>query len=174
MDLIRSLGCKTVVFHCPEGYMTFKKYYPQVVGDLGFEPVHFYEMMAGKLASGELKLGSMEGVVTYHDPCRLGRQAGIMDAPRSLISGIPGIVLKEMEHNRESGLCCGTSAWMNCSACSKEIQKRRLEEAVHVGAQTLVTACPKCRVHLNCALRDMEVNLQIRDINDLLAEVINP
>ncbi len=58
-------------------------------------------------------------LVTYHDPCRLARQAGIMDAPRTLIESIPGIMLKEMEHNRENALCCGTSAWMGCSSCSK-------------------------------------------------------
>ena len=74
-----------------------------------------------------------------------------------------------MEHNRENGLCCGTSAWMNCSSCSKEIQKARIQEAVDVGADTLVTACPKCRLHLSCALRDMETDLKIRDMNDLLA-----
>ena len=172
VDLIRGLGCKRVVFHCPEGYLTFKKYYPEIVGELGFETVHFYELMAGELKSGALGFTPMEEVVTYHDPCRLGRQAGIMDAPRSLISGIPGVTLREMDHNRENGICCGTSAWMNCSACSKEIQKRRLREAVATGAGTLVTACPKCRVHLSCALRDMDLDLKIRDINDLLAQTL--
>lgn len=172
VDLIRSLGVKRVVFHCPEGYLTFKRYYPQVVGDLGFEPVHFYELLAEELEANKVALEAVNGVVTYHDPCRLARQAGIMDAPRKLIQGIPGVDLREMEHTRESALCCGTSAWMNCSTCSKEIQKKRLNEAVSTGAQTLVTACPKCRVHLNCALRDMELDLKIRDLNELLADAI--
>lgn len=172
VELIKSLGCKRVVFHCPEGYLTFKKFYPQVVGDLGFEAIHFYELLAAELKAGAIEFDTLEGVVTYHDPCRLGRQAGIMDAPRELIQGIPGITLTEMEHNRESGICCGTSAWMNCSACSKEIQKTRINEALTAGAQTLITACPKCRVHLSCALRDMETDLKISDINDLLGRAL--
>jgi len=142
------------------------------VGELGFEPIHFYELLARELGEGRFSLETMDGVVTYHDPCRLGRQAGIMDPPRQIIQSIPGVILTEMEHNRENGLCCGTSAWMNCSACSKEIQKMRLGEAVAAGAKTLVTACPKCRVHLNCALRDTELDLKIQDINDLLARAI--
>ena len=171
--LIRGLGCKRVVFHCPEGYMTFKKYYPEVVGDLGFEIVHFYELLDDYLREGRFSLsGAESGVVTYHDPCRLGRQAGIYDPPRHLISSIPGIELREMEHSRENGLCCGTSAWMNCSSCSKEIQKTRLMEAVAAGAGRVITACPKCRVHLNCALRDTELDLQITDINELLAQAL--
>jgi Fe-S oxidoreductase len=171
IDLIKSLGCKRIVFQCPEGYLTFKKYYPEVVGDLGLEIVHFYELLAEKLKSGDINFDDSAGeTVTYHDPCRLGRQAGIMDEPRALITGIPGIELAEMEHNRENGICCGTSAWMSCSSCSKEIQKNRLNEAVSTGAKTLVTACTKCRLHLTCALLDMDIDLKIRDINELLAD----
>lgn len=172
VDLIKSLGCKRVVFHCPEGYVTFKKYYPEAVGDLDLELVHFYELLAGELTSGKLGLGAAEGVVTYHDPCRLGRQAGIMDAPRTLLQGIQGLEFREMDHNRENAICCGTSGWMNCSSCSKEIQKTRIREAVATGADTLITSCPKCRLHLSCALRDMDVELKIRDINDLLAATL--
>jgi heterodisulfide reductase subunit D len=170
VDLIKNLGCKRVVFQCPEGYRTFKKYYPEVVGDLGIEIVHFYELLAEEVKTGKVGFEPFEGVVTYHDPCRLGRQAGIFDAPRELIGAIPGITLNEMEHNRESAVCCGTNAWMGCSSCSKAIQKNRLGEAVAAGAGTLVTACPKCRLHLNCALRDTEMDLKIRDINELLAQ----
>jgi heterodisulfide reductase subunit D len=173
VDLIKSLGCKRVVFQCPEGYMTFKKYYPEVVGDMGLELVHIYELMADEVKAGSLNFDGGEGVVTYHDPCRLGRQAGIMDAPRALLGAVPGIHLREMEHNRENGLCCGTSAWMSCSSCSKAIQKSRLKEAVAIEAKTLVTACPKCRLHLSCALRDMEeVDLKIQDMNDFLAQAL--
>jgi Fe-S oxidoreductase len=170
--LIRDLGCKRVVFHCPEGYMTFKRDYAEVVGELGFEVVHLYELLRDELNAGKMRLSPQEGTVTYHDPCRLGRQAGILDAPRDLIKGIPGVRLEEMAHNRENGLCCGTSAWMNCSSCSKEIQKTRLGEAAATGARTLVTACPKCRLHLSCALRDMDLDVKIRDINDLLASAL--
>jgi heterodisulfide reductase subunit D len=169
-DLIKSLGCKRIVFQCPEGYMTFKKHYPEVVGDLGIEIVHFYELLKDELTTGRFSFEPLEGVVTYQDPCRLGRQAGIMDQPRALIEAIPGIKLAEMEHNRQSGICCGTSAWMGCSSCSKAIQKARLEEAVSTGASTLVTACPKCRLHLTCALKDTNLELKIRDMNELLAQ----
>lgn len=172
VELIKGLGCKRVVFHCPEGYITFKKYYPEVTGETGLEVVHFYELFLDQLSRDGVGFGSIETCVTYHDPCRLGRQAGIMDAPRALIQRVPGIVLKEMLHTRESGLCCGTSAWMNCSACSKEIQKARLREAVVTGAEMLITACPKCRLHLSCALRDTDLKIQIKDLNELLAEAL--
>ncbi len=172
VELIRSLGVKRVVFQCPEGYMTFKRDYPEVVGKLDFEIVHLYELLKDEHATKAFRMNLVEDVVTYHDPCRLGRQAGIYDAPRELLGTVPGLVLKEMAHHRESALCCGTNAWMGCSGCSKEMQKQRLDEAVATGASTLVTACSKCRMHLNCALRDMELDIQIKDLNALLAEAI--
>lgn len=172
VELIKGLGCKRVVFQCPEGYMTFKKYYPQVVGDMDLELVHFYDLLLDEVKSGSVKFREQTGALTYHDPCRLGRQAGIMETPRELIQSIPGVTLTEMERNRENGLCCGTSAWMNCSMCSKAIQKMRLNEAIEAGAQTLITACPKCRLHLSCALKDMETDLKIQDMNDLLARAL--
>ena len=42
--------------------------------------------------------------VTFHDPCRLGRQMNIYDQPRDLISSVEGVNLVEMEHHGEDAL----------------------------------------------------------------------
>jgi len=102
--------------------------------------------------------------VTYHDPCRLGRLAGIYEAPRQLLAMLPEVKLLEMERNRENALCCGTSAWMECSGYSKAIQTERMQEAIQTGAQTLITACPKCRIHLACAQSGTDINLKMVDL----------
>ena len=112
--------------------------------------------------------------VTYHDPCRLGRLAGIYDAPRQLIDMLPQVTLLEMERIRENALCCGTSAWMECTSHSKVIQTERMQEAIQTGAQTLITACPKCQVHLTCAMRDVnrirDLYMEIKDLSSVIAE----
>ena len=53
-----------------------------------------------------------------------------------------------------------------------EEQLERLLEAKATGAQTLVTACPKCQIHLNCALTNLELDFQIKDLTLVLAESI--
>jgi heterodisulfide reductase subunit D len=78
----------------------------------------------------------------------------------------------EMERNRENAVCCGTSGWANCSTGSKQIQVERLLEAKATGAETLVTACPKCQIHLNCALNNLEMDLKIKDLTVVLAEAM--
>ena len=71
---------------------------------------------------------------------------------------------------KQGNLCCGTSAWTECSSCSKAIQTERLLEAQQTGAKELITACPKCRIHLNCAKLGEEVAIDVKDIYTYLAE----
>jgi len=171
LHTIRSSGASQVIFSCPEGYHTFKYVYPEYFGELGFEPVHILDFLAEKLSEGVIGFSdSQEKIVTYHDPCRLGRLAGIYDAPRKLIEALPGVKLKEMARSRENGVCCGTSGWMNCSSCSKEIQMARLTEAIQTGAGTLVTACPKCQIHFRCAKAAFPLDIEIMDVYDLVAD----
>jgi len=170
VDLIRQSGAKRVVFSCPEGYYTFKHHYPQYLGNLGFEVVHFYDLVAQMMADGALKVQNHGGRYSYHDPCRLGRMAKIYDSPRNILGKIPEISFVEMERNRENAVCCGTTGWANCSTCSKQIQMERLREAKATGADTLITTCPKCQIHLSCALSTMDLDIKIKDLTTLIAE----
>ena len=170
IELIRSSGAKKVVFSCPEGYYTFKNHYPQYFGDLGFEVVHFYDYLEKMIADGALKLSNGAKSYTYHDPCRLGRMAKIYDSPRSILKTLAGGEFKEMERNRENAVCCGTTGWANCSSCSRQIQVERLKEAKATGSQILVTACPKCQIHLSCALENLDMKMEIKDLTTLITE----
>ena len=104
----------------PHSYNTIKNEYPEFGAEY---PIYHYTGLLLKLYNeGKLTFpNQLNYKVTYHDPCRLGRLTGIYDAPRELLEAIPGIELIEMPRARENGVCCGTSGWMNCSSCSKEI-----------------------------------------------------
>jgi len=147
--------------------------YPAYVGDLGMEVVHISQLLAEKIASGELKLEHLRGNVTYQDPCRLGRYMGVYEGPRRIMDAL-GLDLVEMEHSGKSALCCGTSCWANCGAINKQIQVDRLREAKATGAELLVTACPKCQIHFRCAMDDArmgeEIGMEVRDLVTLVAE----
>lgn len=173
IELIKRCGCKKVIFGCPEGYLTFKTYYPLYFGELDFEIIHFYDFISDKITDGAFKLSPGESTVTYHDPCRLGRMAGIYEAPRKIIASIPGMKLKEMERNRESSVCCGVSCWANCSSYSKQIQMDRLKEAKATGADTLITACPKCNIHFTCALSSSDIEMEVKDLTHVMASAMN-
>lgn len=165
LDVIKASNAKTVLFSCPEGYSTFKNDYPKYFGELPFTVVYMTEFLARKLPDTDLFFHSFnKGAITYQDPCRLGRWSGIYESPRQLLKLIPETKLIEMERNREHALCCGTSTWTECSRCSKAIQTERLLEAEQTGAKTLITACPKCQIHLICALSGEDINISVKDI----------
>lgn len=66
-------GVKTVVTPCAKCYFTFKRLYPDVGSQV--EVLHAVEVVDQLLEEGNLRLNtSLPLTVTYHDPCRLGRQ----------------------------------------------------------------------------------------------------
>ncbi|MDR3557444.1 MAG: (Fe-S)-binding protein [Syntrophobacteraceae bacterium] len=173
LEVIAGAGAKTVLFSCPEGYVTFKTEIPKYFGKLPFEVIHVSQFLARELPGSGLSFRSAEngsGAITYQDPCSLGRKAGIYDPPRDLINMVPGVKFEEMARNRENSVCCGTSAWMECSECSKEMQVERLLEAAGAGASTLITACPKCAIHLSCAEQNTDITLKIKDLYSFLLD----
>jgi heterodisulfide reductase subunit D len=158
------------VVSCPEGYNTLRDIYPRYFGELPFQVVHILDFIADQVEAGELAFQPVDKTVTYHDPCRLGRQSGIYYAPRRLLEAIPELTVKEMPRNRENGVCCGTTGWKNCSSTSATIRRDRLAEALATGAEALVTACPKCQIHFRCTNNAFGQEMEILDLYDLAAE----
>ncbi len=180
----KKLHVKTIVTVCPEGYLTLKRDYPNILnrtsdtgsekGENGwdFKVVHITEYLAELLKNGKLSFPEdnmfRDLTVTYHDPCRLGRFMGVYDAPRSLLTAIPGLNVNEMEHNRNRSLCCGVSSWTNCTSTSFSIRSERLQEAKSTGAKKLITSCPKCQIHFKCYTHNDKIEPQIKiDIEDI-------
>ncbi len=174
--MLQATGAKRIVTTCPECARTLKIDYPAQVGDLGMEVIHITELLAQKIEEEEFQITNPESrIVTYHDPCRLGRHLGIYDAPRQVIEAL-GLKLVEMEHSGKNALCCGTSCWTNCGVVNKQIQVDRLREALATGAELLVTACAKCQIHFKCALDDAklgeEIGMEIKDLVTLVDEAL--
>lgn len=180
MTAIEETGASTVVTTCPECYRTLKVDYTELVGKPKFEVLHVSQYLASLIDNGNIKFNGKFGrKVSFQDPCRLGRHMGVYDAPRRVLTSIPGVELVEMEHNREGAMCCGVSAWMGCGRHSKQMQIERLAEAKRTTADLLVTACPKCQIHLNCALSEKlpvkkeEVSIETCDLSVLVARALN-
>jgi heterodisulfide reductase subunit D len=173
-----ALGAKTIVTTCPSCYHMWRHTYPELLGGApDVEVLHATELLARLLASGAVELAPLGSglkpeheIVTYHDPCDLGRNSGIYDAPRQLLQAIPGVELVEMVDNRENALCCGGGG--NLEAVNPElaaaIAARRLAQALETGARTLVTPCQQCKRTLANAARRERSRLKVLDLAEYL------
>ncbi len=148
-EMIKETGATRIVTSCPECYRTLKSDYADLLK--GIEIMHISQFISSLIKNNNIKLNGA-GKMTYHDPCRLGRHMGIYDPPREVIKSMGELI--EMGKNREDASCCGVSAWATCESNSKQMQIDRLIEAKSTGAVTLVTACPKCLIHLKCAVHN--------------------
>jgi len=84
--------------------------------------------------------------------------------------------LIELAESREDSLCCGMGGgriWME-TPVSERFSNLRLDEAVGLGAQVLVTACPYCITNFEDSRVVMNYDevIQIKDITEIIQEVI--
>jgi Fe-S oxidoreductase len=138
------MGVKRVITACPHCFNTFKSEYPDFGGK--YEVTHHSEFLQMLLNRGDLKPKEMNGAtITYHDSCYIGRGNGIFDAPRDVVSRVPGVNLVEMPRNKEKGMCCGAGGgnmWQEEQGT--RVNHLRAAEAVNTGASIVATACPFC------------------------------
>ena len=168
-------GVKKIVVSSPHCYHTFKNEYPEFMAN--FEVVHISQYLFELIDGGRLELNKeLEKKITYHDPCYLGRHNGIYDEPREVLKKIPGLDLDEMPDSREDSLCCGGGGgriWMETPKAER-FSDIRIEQAIGVGAEVLVTACPYCITNFEDSRlnrEDSEV-IEIKDITEIIQEVI--
>ena len=162
-------GIDTLVTSCAEGFRTFALDYE--LEDM--KVMHTTEFLVEN--GFDMNLQSDDDVtVTFHDPCRLGRQMNIYDQPRDLISSVEGVNLVEMEHHGEDALCCGVSSMMSCNENSRALRVQRFEEVNATGADIMLTSCPKCVSHFECLKfeGDPRHDFEILDVVSFLARQV--
>lgn len=172
VEAIERAGARRVVFACPGCLATFRDEAPGLLGrPLRFEVLHVTELLEERLGVG-LRLRKQSRIVTYHDPCNLGRGLGIYDAPRRVIDAVPGAKRFEMRRARARSFCCGNGGFVRYGyePMSIENETARLDEAAATGADLLLSACPACQIAFLDAKRRGKAAIDVLDLVEWLAE----
>lgn len=168
-------GVKKILVTSPHCYTTIKSDYPEFGGN--FEVIHLSQYLAGLIREKRLKpTKGLNKKVAYHDPCYLGRHNGIYDEPREVLRSIPGLELVEMANSRENAICCGGGGggiWLETKK-GERLSDLRLQQAVDVKADILVTSCPYCILNFQDSVLTMHLSdaIQIKDISQLVDDAI--
>ena len=113
-------------------------------------------------------------VVTWHDPCELGRHQNIYDSAREVLKAIPGLELREMKHARNRARCCGGGGLLKGTnpLMSVRISGRRIEEAEKTGAEIMASECPSCTMSFNDGIEDKESTIKFKDLSQIVVEAL--
>lgn len=176
VEQLNALGIEELITACPECYRSLSADYPAHGLTPQFKVTHLYAFLENQIDKGAVSFKSLPRRITYQDACRLNRSDAIRDLPRRLLKRLSTAGFVEMADAGPSALCCGNCAWGPCDASNKALQVQRLTQARATGSDLLVTSCPKCQIHLRCAMEDPfrgdDIRMEMADLTSVLARTI--
>lgn len=175
----RRLGAKILLStECGHGFKILRQDAERWLGEpLGFQVMGVIELAYQYWREGRLALGAdaIEGPVTYHDPCNVGRKMGIFDEPRELIAAVCSNFV-EMWPNRKYSLCCGGggSVGQNADMGTKRLEhaRRKRDQIMNTGAKILATCCQNCLSQLTDLRDRYEMPMEVKSVIELLVDAM--
>jgi len=140
---------KTIVTTCPHCFHTLANEYRDFGGH--YTVKHHTDYIAELIGTQKLELLPMNGAVTYHDPCYLGRHNGVLQEPRRVLRAA-GLTLQEPPRHGKDSFCCGAGGaqfWKEEEPGDERVSTQRYRELKGTGAETIAVGCPFCMQMMN-------------------------
>ena len=178
IETLRKYSFRKILVTCPHCLNSLGNDYREL--GTAWEVVHHTKLLAELVAAGRVPLDatkSDDGLVTFHDPCYLGRYSQGYEPPREVLRQI-GVARTEMAKSREQGFCCGAGGGRVFleETIGKRVNVERTEQALATGARTVAVGCPFCMTMMTDGTKalDAEARLQVKDVAELVAERLRP
>ena len=171
-ELLNSYEAKRIVAISPHCFSVFKNQYP----GLKAEVIHYTHLVGEILEDKKIELKKdLPQRIVFHDPCFLGKQNGVFDEPRFILSQIPGSELVEFDRKKERSLCCeggGGKMWVETESKTERLAETRVKDAKELGATLLAVACPFCVLTMDDALKakGLEEEMRVAEIMEIVGE----
>lgn len=172
IETLNTYGVRKIITTCPHCFHTIAKEYPQLGGN--YEVVHHTELLSRLINENRLQIkATVKTRITYHDSCYIGRWNNSYDAPRHILSSIPGVEVQEMELNKAQSFCCGAGGgrmWMEEHE-GKRVNIERTDQALATNPEAIAVACPFCLTMFDDGLKNRGAeNIPLRDLAEIVAD----
>ena len=178
IETFKQYRFRKILVTCPHCLNSLGKDYREF--GTSYTVVHHSQLLAELLAAGRVPLDlakGMEGLVTFHDPCYLGRYNDTVEPPREVLVRL-GAKTVEMEKSRKNGFCCGAGGGRIFleETIGKRVNVERTEQALATGARTVAVGCPFCMTMITdgTKAKNVEGSVQVKDLAELVAERLRP
>ncbi len=143
-----------------------------------FKVISITEAHASYIKDGRIKLDKSKftGPITYHDPCQIARNAGVIDEPRYILRHLTDD-FREMTPDPKYNWCCGGGGGL--VALGDETLDFRMKSAsVKVdqvkesGAAILATACENCHTQLSNLNDHYTMGVNVQFLSSMIADAL--
>lgn len=139
-----------------------------------FEVVSIIDLVDRYLRDGRIKLKRGSLRVTYHDPCQMARNSGVMEEPRRVLHAVTDQFV-EMTPNREMNWCCGGGGGLVAMG-EKDFRMKsarvKADQVKATGAEVLCTACENCHTQLSDLNDHYKLGTQVEFLTGLVASAL--
>jgi len=136
------------------------------------------EVHARYLKEGRIKLdkSQFQVPVTYHDPCQIARNGGIIDEPRYILGHLTDD-FRDMTQDVRYNWCCGGGGGL--VALGEETLDFRMkssrvkaDQVKETGAKILATACENCHTQLSNLNDHYKMGVDIQFLSSMVASAL--
>jgi Fe-S oxidoreductase len=151
----------------------------QMSGKQSFEVTAITEVHARYLREGRIKLDKSKfkkTPITYHDPCQIARNGGVIDEPRYILRLLTDD-FQEMSPDPRYNWCCGGGGGLvalgedNLDFRMKSA-KVKVDQVTATGAVILATACENCHTQLSDLNNHYKMGVEVRFLSSLVADAL--
>jgi L-lactate dehydrogenase complex protein LldE len=110
---------------------------------------------------------TLKGVATYHDSCAALREYGVKNEPRTLLSKVRGLEMREM---KDTEVCCGFGGTFSAKfePIAVGMVEQKVKNAMDVKADYIVSTDMSCLLHIDSYIKKQNLNMKVMHITDVL------
>jgi Fe-S oxidoreductase len=165
---------EVVICECGTAFRVMK----QQSGKQPFKVSSITEVHARYIREGRIKLdkNKLDGGVTYHDPCQIARNAGVMDEPRYILNHLTDD-FRELAHEPRYNWCCGGGGGlvaMGEDTLDFRMKSARVkaDQVNDTGARILATACENCHAQLDNLNDHYKMGVEVKFLSSMIADAL--
>ncbi len=180
-DAVKELGVKKlVVTECGHAYDALRwTSYNIMEVPVGLEITHIAGLIGEYVAKGRIKLKAnvlQDGVVTFHDACKIQRRGGHIQEPRTVLNILAGDSFHEMSPSKEESVCCGGGGGVIAIKSADPVRYAafglKIGQMNKIGAKTVVMACSNCRLQFTDCVQHFNLDWKVAGLSQIVADAL--